>query len=74
MAYQRLSQDRRLLRVIGDKARPTEQSESIHSTVPTLDCTRRHAFNREPEGIAQGGSQEGSNQPIVEVMRTSHGW
>ncbi len=74
MAYQRLSQERRLLRVIGDQARPTEQSKSINSSEPPLDRTRRHAFNRKPEGIAQGGSQEGSNQPIVEVMGTSHGW
>jgi len=74
MADQRLSQERRLLRIVGDKARPTEQSESIHSAEPPMDRTRRHAFNRKPEGIPQGGSQEGSNQPIFEVVRTSHGW
>ena len=72
MADQRLSQDRRLLRVIGDKACPTEQPELIHSAEPPLDRISRHAFGRKPQGIPQGGSQQGSNQPIFEVMR-GHG-
>ena len=72
MADQRLSQERRLLRVIGDKAHPTEQSEPIHSTEPPLDRTRRHAFNGKPEGIPQGGPQKGSNQTILEVITSSH--
>ena len=73
MADQGLSQERRLFRVIGDKARPTEQTEPIHSTESPVDCARRQPFGGQPQCIPQSSPQESSNKPILEVMR-SHGW
>jgi hypothetical protein len=73
MADQGLSQESRLFRVIGDKARSTEQTEPINSTESPVNYTRRQPFGGQPQCISQGSPQEGSDKPILEVMR-SHGW
>ena len=59
-----------MLGIVGDKARAAEQSEPVDSPEAPLDRARRHAFDRQPQRIAQGGSQESSHQSIFEVMRS----
>lgn len=66
-----MSDQRRLLRIVGDKPCSTDEAEAVGATEPTGDSAPREPLEREPERVAEDDTEECSEYAVAPVHHSA---